>query len=67
MPPPPEANADGGMEGEEPQRRNLRAEATNLAHLLVHKPKNPYCPSCSRAMMSATPRRHGSFHNEAKA
>eukprot|EP00974_Lingulodinium_polyedra_P065173 6301380-Lingulodinium_polyedra.AAC.1 len=49
IPPPPEAGADGEPDGDEPQRRNLRAEASSLAHL-THKPKNPYCLSCARAM-----------------
>ena len=28
--------------------RDLRAEASSLAHLLTHRPKNPYCQACAR-------------------
>ena len=40
-------------------RRDLKAEASSLEHLMTHRYKNPRCPSCQRAKMQArrTPRR----------
>ena len=32
-------------------RRDLRAEANSLHHLLRHKPSNPYCDACRRGRM----------------
>ena len=32
-------------------RRDLKAEATSLRHLLTHLPKNPHCVSCQQAKM----------------
>ncbi len=33
------------------ERRDLKAEATSVRHLLTHLPKNPYCVSCQHAKM----------------
>ena len=32
-------------------RESLRKQATSVTHLLTHKPKNPYCPACTRAKL----------------
>ena len=42
-----------GLDG----RRDLRAEAVSVEHLLTHTPFNPHCPSCLRAKMSRKPAR----------
>ena len=44
----------------------LRKAAKELAHLLTHKPANPYCEICIQAKMIESPHRKGSFHTEAK-
>ena len=36
-------------------RRDLKAEAKSLKHLMTHMPKNPHCSSCQRAKMTAKP------------
>ena len=41
--------------GEETKaRRDLKAEATSLRHLLTHLPKNPHCVSCQQAKNQTT-------------
>ena len=35
----------------------MRAEALSLWHLLTHKPKNPFCPTCNAAKAFAAPAR----------
>ena len=37
-------------------RRDLRAEAHSLHHLLRHKPSNPYCDACRRGRMRKKPK-----------
>ena len=39
------------LEEAERIRRDLEAEATSVAHLLMHTPYNAYCSSCVRAKM----------------
>ena len=44
------------------ERRDLKAEAISLQHLLTHKPKNPWCTTCSRAKATRRPcRRKSAF------
>ena len=51
VPPPPEVQ----------ERRNLRAEAMSLTHLLTHSVHNPYCDACVKAKLKRIPtRRKGS-------
>ena len=40
-------------------RRDLRAEAHSLHHLLRHKPSNPYCEACRRGRMRRKPKFRG--------
>ena len=51
VPPPPEVQ----------ERRNLRAEAMSLQHLLTHSVHNPYCDACVKAKLKRVParRKHG--------
>ena len=42
-------------------RKDLRAEAKSLRHLLTHQPKNPYCDACTRAKMRNKKRFAGAF------
>ncbi len=42
-------------------RRDLKKEATSLRHLLLHKPKNPYCEACTRGKMRETKSFAGSY------
>ncbi|MFM7985586.1 MAG: hypothetical protein ACKPKO_40370, partial [Candidatus Fonsibacter sp.] len=46
-------------------RISLREEANSLYHLLTHKPNNPYCESCRRAIMKETRKYAGSYRNTA--
>jgi hypothetical protein len=53
---PLDPDEDEGKEeeplGEETKaRRDFKAEATSLRHLLTHLPKNPHCVSCQQAKM----------------
>jgi hypothetical protein len=40
-------------------RRDLRAEALSIRHLLTHQPKNKYCKACTRCKMQRTPCKRG--------
>ena len=40
-------------------RRDLRAEATSIRHLLIRRPKNRYCKACIRCKMQRSPCRRG--------
>ena len=44
-----------------PARRDLVREATEMAHLLTHKPANPHCEACARGKMRERPHRAGAF------
>ena len=46
-------------------RRDLRAEAQSVGHLLRHFPANPYCEACRRGKMRKVKRYKGSFVNDA--
>jgi hypothetical protein len=50
LPDPADVEA-GGPLPEERRRRDLLAEAEGRAHKLTHLPKNPHCPTCTRAKM----------------
>ena len=54
-------------DGTEKMRRDLKNEAFSLKHLLTHRPKNPWCPACTRAKMSRRPsrRQHGTHGSRA--
>ena len=75
VPPPPApdypdpADMDDVAEAEanlpERVRRDLKAEAHSLHHLLRHKPSNPYCEACRRGRMRKKARYKGSFVNTA--
>ena len=44
---------------EERPRRDIKAKAKSITHLLTHMPMNPYCEACQRAKMQRRPaRRH---------
>ena len=43
------------------QPRDLRAEASSPEHLVTHKPKNPFCPVCSRAKTTKLRYMKGAF------
>ena len=47
-PPPPEApeGAAQAAGARAARRRDLKAEATSVQHLLTHTPTNPYCQAC---------------------
>ena len=45
-------------------RRDLRAEATSLRHLLTHLPKNPYCVHCQQAKTLQRYSHKGAFKRE---
>ena len=46
------------------ERRDLKAEATSLRHLLTHLPKNPYCVSCQQAKMRQRYSHKGAFKRD---
>ena len=43
------------------KRRDLKADAVSMRHLLTHKPKNPYCESCVRGKMLNIKKFKGAF------
>ena len=45
-------------------RRDLKAQATSLRHLLTHLPKNPHCVSCQQAKMRQRYSHKGAFTRE---
>jgi len=45
------AEPDGEVALAPSKAERLRAEATSLSHLMSHRYKNPFCPSCVRAKM----------------
>ena len=42
---------------------DLAEQAVSLRHLLTHEPKNPHCPTCQRAKMTAKPARRTRRHS----
>jgi hypothetical protein len=54
----PEDEAEGDDDVKAAPRADiLRAQAVSLPHLLCHRTKNPYCPSCQQAKMMSKPAR----------
>ena len=45
----------------------LRRQATSMAHLLTHKPKNPYCAACRRAKLKHKRKYKGSYQRHAQS
>jgi hypothetical protein len=53
---------------EDPEpKRDLKAEAKTLEHLLDHKVKNPHCDSCNRSTMKNKRSMTGAFKDEPTA
>ena len=45
-----------------PDGEDAASGAVSLRRLLTHEPKNPYCPTCQRAKMTAKPARRVHEH-----
>ena len=60
-----EEEADAKLDGDTKAR--LKKEATTLRHRLLHKPKNPYCESCTRGKMRLGKLLKGSFTRKPEA
>ena len=50
-----------------PQNLSLRKQATTVAHLLKHKPKNPFCAACRRAKLKHIRKYRGSYQRQAQS
>eukprot|EP00969_Alexandrium_andersonii_P003787 164135-Alexandrium_andersonii.AAC.1 len=68
---PPEAGGQGDAPPEAPpapapelskvQKRDPRAAARSVHHLLRHRPKHPYCHACTVGKLAQLPRYKGSL------
>ena len=53
-------------EAQERSRRDLKAEALSIQHLMTHWPKNPYCWVCQQAKAVNVPHRRGAMAKNGK-
>eukprot|EP00972_Heterocapsa_arctica_P040212 5924494-Heterocapsa_arctica.AAC.1 len=59
--PLPPSEPDVQREAQRVARRDLKTVAKYLAHMLTHKPANPYCDACNRGKMRDAKKFHEAF------
>ena len=61
---PPGVHDEGAYEIANQGKRDLKAEALSISHMLTHLPKNPHCIVCARAKLeNVKSRRQGGVEN----